>query len=668
MDSERRDILDMVNVGIWVEDFSDVLDLLDELRRAGIVDLRAHFDRDPQHLTEAIRRIRVKDVNRFAVEMFEASGREMLKDSLLRIFVPETMPLLEDELVTLWEGGRRLRGETKLCTLGGRRFDAIVTIAFEGDRCENTLVTLLDITDKKQASEARELYTRRLEALCRATKAIAAEPDFDRMMQTVTDAATELAGAKFGAFFYNAVDDQGERYLLYALSGAPREDFEKLGVPRKTELFDTTFRGLGAVRSDDIREDPRYGRNPPHLGMPEGHLPVVSYLAVPVVSRTGEVLGGLFFGHDKPSVFTPETQALVETIASHTAIAIDNARLIQDARTEIERRRGAERSAQRLAAIVESSEDAIWAKDLTGRITNWNAGAERLLGYSAAEMVGQPVTELIPEDHRTEEREILARVRAGNRVHPFDTVRLGKDGSLVDVSVSVSPIKDATGAVVGASTIARDVSERKQAEEKRRLLFREMNHRIRNLFAVSGSLVSLSARSATTPQELADTARRRLNALAKAHSLTLPSLDEDDSLNRSIGLHELATTILAPFSDVAGGNIRIRGSDLLVAGSAATNLALLLHEFATNATKYGALSTVSGQVTLDIRVDGNNISLEWKESGGPKLMVSDDHEGFGTFLGRATVEGQLGGRIAYDWRDEGLQIALNLPRDCLTRS
>jgi signal transduction histidine kinase/ActR/RegA family two-component response regulator len=166
-----------------------------------------------------------------------------------------------------------------------------------------------------------------LEVLNRVGASVAAELDLERAVQVVTDAATELSGAAFGAFFYNDEDDQGEKYLLYTLSGAPREAFAEFPMPRNTGVFAPTFRGEAVVRSEDITEDSRFGQNPPYLGMPKGHLPVRSYLAAPVVSRTGEVLGGLFFGHPERAIFTARAERLVTGIASQAAIAIDNARL-----------------------------------------------------------------------------------------------------------------------------------------------------------------------------------------------------------------------------------------------------------------------------------------------------------------------------------------------------
>src|SRR5262245_1622228 len=197
----------------------------------------------------------------------------------------------------------------------------------------------LDITDRKRIEESLREETRTLEILNRTGTMLAANLDLERIVQTVTDAATELSGAQFGSFFYNVLDEKGERYTLYTISGAPREKFAQFPMPRNTQLFEPTFRGTGIVRSDDIRKDPRYGKNAPHFGLPTGHLPVVSYLAVPVISRSGEVLGGLFFGHEKARMFTERAEHIVAGIAAQAAIAIDNANLFRAAESELAQRR-----------------------------------------------------------------------------------------------------------------------------------------------------------------------------------------------------------------------------------------------------------------------------------------------------------------------------------------
>src|ERR1700744_3283863 len=151
-------------------------------------------------------------------------------------------------------------------------------------------MSLVSKPEQTPSSRVQIDPTRRLEILNEVGAAIASSASLDSIVQVVTDAATELVGAQFGAFFYNVLDDKGESYLLYSLSGAPRSAFEKFGMPRNTAVFDHTFRGLGVVRSDDIKLDPRYGKLAPHHGMPKAHLPVTSYLAAPVASRTGEIL------------------------------------------------------------------------------------------------------------------------------------------------------------------------------------------------------------------------------------------------------------------------------------------------------------------------------------------------------------------------------------------
>jgi PAS domain S-box-containing protein len=210
----------------------------------------------------------------------------------------------------------------------------------ERDEVREWVGTLEDIDEERRAEEARREEVDLVETLRRVGGVLASELDLERVVQTVTDESTRLTGAQFGAFFYNVVNEKGEAYTLYTISGVPREHFSKFPMPRNTAVFEPTFRGLGTMRSDDITQDPRYGQNPPYYGKPAGHLPVVSYLAVPVKSRDGEVIGGLFFGHAERGVFTERHERLVEGIASSAAVAMDNARLY-----EAERRARAEAEA-----------------------------------------------------------------------------------------------------------------------------------------------------------------------------------------------------------------------------------------------------------------------------------------------------------------------------------
>lgn len=220
-----------------------------------------------------------------------------------------------------------------------RWLSSSATMVFDGDGEPWRYVGgVVDITERKQAEALLLDESRTLETLNRTGAAIAAELHLDRLVQLVTDAGVELVGAQFGAFFYNVLNESGERYLLYALSGAERSDFDRFGMPRATAIFHPTFMGEGVVRSADITTDPRYGKNDPHRGMPEGHLPVRSYLAVPVISRSGEVIGGLFFGHPEIDRFTDRHERLITGISAQAAVGIDNARLYNSAQKELAER------------------------------------------------------------------------------------------------------------------------------------------------------------------------------------------------------------------------------------------------------------------------------------------------------------------------------------------
>ncbi|HEY0050766.1 MAG TPA: ATP-binding protein [Pyrinomonadaceae bacterium] len=244
----------------------------------------------------------------------------------------------------------------------------------EGGKTVGTIIEVRNITREKEAERERERGAQEKEKLLIAEKEareesetlrrigqiISAELNLQKIVQAVTDAATELTGAQFGAFFYNVLDEEGASYMLYTLSGVAPEKFSNFPMPRATDMFGPTFRGEGTVRIADVHEDARFGKNEPYHGMPKGHLPVTSYLAVSVTSRSGEVLGGLFFGHEKRGVFGERDERIVEGLAAQAAVAMDNARLFEEAQRE---RAKAERIAADNARLLEEAKEANRLKD-----------------------------------------------------------------------------------------------------------------------------------------------------------------------------------------------------------------------------------------------------------------------------------------------------------------
>ena len=303
---------------------------------------------------------------------------------------------------------------------------------------------------------------------------------------------------------------------------------------------------------------------------------------------------------------------------------------------DVSDRKRANADAQRLAAIVESSEDAIVSKDLDGTITSWNRGAERVFGYLAEDVIGKPITILIPPDRMNEEPEIIGRVRRGERVDHYDTVRRRKDGSLIDISLTVSPIKDTDGRIIGASKIARDITERKRAQEQQKLLVNEMKHRIKNSLA---TIQAIATQTLNQHAKERDAFIARLHALGNAHDLLT------SERWKTAPLRAIVIRALEPFQEDLHERITIDGpADIWLDSTKSVLVAMALHELATNAVKYGALSNGSGRVTVawEQLVQANRVKLVWQESGGPEVGPPKQ-KGFGSHLIERAFACQLGG-------------------------
>jgi PAS domain S-box-containing protein len=297
------------------------------------------------------------------------------------------------------------------------------------------------------------------------------------------------------------------------------------------------------------------------------------------------------------------------------------------------------------AAVVESSDDAIVTKNLNSIITSWNAGAERVFGYTPEEAIGRPVTILIPSDHADEEAGILERIRRGERIDHYETIRVHKDGRLLNISLTVSPIKDAGGKIIGASKIARDITERTQAAAQIKLLAREAEHRTKNILSTVQATLYLT--QAENVADFKKAVEGRVQALANVHRLFVES--------RWVGaeLRKLVTQELEPYWRGDGTRIGIVGPQLVLEPTTAQTIAVVCHELATNAAKYGPLSVDDGRVVIawTSTADGRLV-LSWTETGGPPVGAPT-RQGFGTRVMARMVQ-QAKGEISFDWRPEGL--------------
>ena len=403
-----------------------------------------------------------------------------------------------------------------------------------------------------------------------------------------------------------------------------------------------------------------WGRNPKlgedlwcgswRLFWPDGRPMAHDECPMAITLRTGKAVRGIEAVAERPDgthySFIPYPTPLFDVhgkLVGAVNMLVDNSE-----------RRNVQNMAQRLAAIVKSSDDAIVSKSLDGIITSWNAGAERIFGYTVEEIIGKPITTIIPRERLAEEPDILSRILRGERIEHYETLRRRKDGSLLNVSLTVSPIKNSEGRIVGASKIARDITERKQAAETQELLINEIQHRVKNTLSMVQAIAAQTFR--TAPEGERQSFNSRLQALAAAHDL-LTHHNWDVTAVR-----DLIERVLAPFRERNSDRIRIAGPNAALDVRKSLSLAMALHELGTNAVKYGALSNDHGHVNLNWELaedrNGKWLKFLWKESGGPPVQPPGP-KGFGSVLIERALETD-NGKAQVEYLPSGLKCLLEI--------
>lgn len=313
-----------------------------------------------------------------------------------------------------------------------------------------------------------------------------------------------------------------------------------------------------------------------------------------------------------------------------------------------------------LASIVNSSDDAIISKNLDGTITSWNTGAEKIFGFTADEIVGQSIVRLIPPDRLSEEKAIIQTIKRGHRVNTFRTIRLRKDGEPLHISATISPIFDAAGTIIGASKIARDVTQWQRSEDIRTMLMREVVHRSKNMLALVEAIVRQTVRR-STPQDFAKRLSARLQSMAASQDLLV---QENWA---GVPLKTLVKSQLGYVEDLAGSRIIASGPDVVLSPVGAQALGMALHELSTNALIYGALSTDDGRVDLRWDVAPGEIprfTLSWQETGGPTVVEPTDF-GFGQVVLIRMTEATLHGKVSYAFPPQGITWRLETALDAV---
>ena len=572
------------------------------------------------------------------------------------------------------------RGRQALKDLPGRSKTITAAGAYDASLMKEEvpveLVASEVAAERLEASLAElEREKRVVETLYRVAQAVGREDDLHEIVQLVTDETTEIVGAQFGAFFYNVVGRDGDEYSLYTISGVPRSKFASFPMPRATDIFRPTFEGTAIVRLDDVTIDPRFARNAPYHGMPPGHLPVRSYLAVPVFIPDGTVVGGLFFGHPEIGVFSAEDEQIAAGISTQAGTAIAKARLLaaeRDARAEAEARSHA-------AIALEYVDDGIAMVDNDGVIRLWNRAAARITGLTDSEVVGRPIGEAVPGWER-----IALEVPVGDWTSTSRPQTLPLDAHDRELWLSVYGVGFPGGTVYGF----RNVTDERELEELRVEIVATVSHELRTpVAAVYGAARTLQ-REDLPPERVAQlfdmitTESERLTALVDQILLT-SQIDSGNLASDHDAVDPLAVVeaVVQNANVVAGRPVVVLEAPKQVAPVHADRerVAQVLSNLVENAVKYGTPNEAS---QVHVRVIDAPYALRVEVTDeGPGVAASDQDRifekfyrldpdmkggvrgtGLGLYISRELVE-RMGGRIGIESQaGAGSTFWFELPR------
>jgi PAS domain S-box-containing protein len=459
----------------------------------------------------------------------------------------------------------------------------------------------------------------RLEYLNKFGKSLAGHFKLEEIVNEVTETATKASGAEFGAFFYNVEDVSGESYMLYKISGVPRDKFENFPMPRNTEVFSPTFTGQGTVISDDITKDPRYGKNEPYHGMPPGHLPVKSYLAVPVVLSDGDVLGGLFFGHSEVGVFNKEIALLIEGIASQAAIAIENARLFT----------GLELSEANFRMLSDSIPEIVAILNKDANIEYANKRWYEYTGLNTEDLKANKGRELIhPEDKDRFLNRYLESIREGKSLEAEFRFKR-HDGVYRWQLIRTVPIKDKEGNIVKWVSATTDIDERKRSERRKDEFMGIASHELKTpLTSVKAYMQLIQKEIGDSDNKLAQYVNKATHNIDKLSQIISDLLDVSKIQSGMLKLSVSRFNFDELMDDVTEGmqytsynhEIRVeeRSDAYIVADR--TRLEQVMINFLSNAIKY---SPNGGRIIVRSNVSEGKLNFSVQDFG---IGISDENK------------------------------------------
>jgi PAS domain S-box-containing protein len=432
---------------------------------------------------------------------------------------------------------------------------------------------------------------------------------------------------------------------------------------RDVSFCDHAMRGDQVMVVPDATLDPRFADNALVTGAPH----IRFYAGAPLVTPEGHPLGSLCVidSRPRPGGLT-DLQEQTLTVLAHQVMAQMELRRTQSSRDDVHDL--LVESDARFQAIADSMPQMVWSTLPDGFHDYYNARWYEFTGVPAGSTDGEGWNGMFHPDDQARARERwLHSLRTGE---PYEIeYRLRHRSGVYRWTLGrAMPILNEAGEITRWFGTCTDIDDLKRMEQAKELLSQELSHRIKNIFAVVSALIALSARQFPEAKAFAAAVRTRINALARAHEFVRPHTEASRPMVGTMTLHAFLADLFKAYAGPGGTpRVRLSGDDASFDDQAATSVALLFHELATNAAKYGALSTEGGVVDLETRNEGARFILTWQETGGPPVAGPPERSGFGSSLATLSVEGQLGGRLERIWADTGLRVVADLPATALSR-
>lgn len=470
----------------------------------------------------------------------------------------------------------------------------------------------------------------------------------DDALRRITDFAAALCEVPVG--LVSIVEEHRQTFL--ARTGLDVDE-----TPRETSFCAHAMLQGDIMVVPDATRDPRFADNP----LVTGGLGIRFYAGVPLVRDDGIPLGSLCVIDTSPRAgLTPLQRQGLVVLAADVMARLDDSRSAARSRAKIGD------SENRFRTLADTMPQMVWSTLPDGFHDYYNARWYEFTGVPAGSTDGEGWNAIFHPDDQARAWEMWRHSLATGEPYQIEYRLRRHDGTYRWTLGRALPIRDASGAIVRWFGTCTDIHEQKEASQEREVVAQELSHRIKNIFAVISGLIGFSARAHPGFAAVADDLRARVIALGRAHDFVRPHSAQSRPRAAQSSLHGLLGELFVPYQPQDGARIVVAGTDVAIDDRSATPIALLFHELATNATKYGALSHDAGAIAVTSRCDGDRVLIDWREHGGP-AVVAPDKRGFGSQLIELSAVRQLGGSVGQHWEPAGLHVAIALPAASLSR-